>query len=1070
MRGLVFTVLCAIVSAESLASDIAALTEIYVSGGGPQWKSPQARSTWLNPSKDACQWFGVTCAALGEEHGVRVVSLALSGFGLTMLSAAVGSLTQLRMLDVSENGLDALPEEIGGLAQLTTLWCPSNRLTGLPGSVQRLTRLTRLSLKMNLLREVPAAVTSLVGLENLYLNNNEINSLPEALCDLRNLTQLLVNNNNLQDLPDNIGLLSSLSELYLHSNRLRSLPMSLSKLTALRQLYLYINEVEAVPELGGLVDLEELLLHSNRIVEAPEVSRMTRLWRFSLANNPLSFVPSLAGLVSLRELYLSTASLTSVPALPPSLVRLDLNNNSLTRVEGICGANMTTLNLQGNVGLVSVNNNTDDCLPALVTVNLSSCNLTSLAFLARSSRLTSVDVGANPVLGNAVFTLTRNGAWPRLQSLGVASSGVTLPVAGVLGSVFGCKGLLTLDVSGNPEVGGDLTLQELYTYGGYDGRTNAPYSLLILRLDGIGIGLLQNNVELLFPLLRILSLRDAHSFAPEVHLENQQWLELEEFDVRGAGPGLQIRTPVRLPGSLGFVDIATNSTCPSTLLGGVTARYKITLDPRSFNWSHCQCLSGHYGQPWDGGCRECPDAPEGETGVAVDCFSSPGVLKVTGGWFVLEAEAHGGAVVVVPCPSDSPKSPCSANALVPGGARPRVTCARGYEGRLCSRCAEGFFRSGRSCYPCGAAGLSWLNPLLSVVILTALGVRTVAGGFSSRSGLIRTLTIHAQLVALLPGTSLRLTEWSGFLIKASGSGSGGLRLEGLECAFGARHWDGFFAPFAQAALLPMLVAVGSVAIGALSGLLKAGKAMGLRERVGTASMHMWLVLLFGSMQKLLSPLNCTRYGEPKGESSGYLTVALWVSCSGGRYKSLLTASLLLGLGYTFGTIGLVVYRLRPSTKGTSSISSFLRSPYTADSYYWEAVQLLRRVALAMTNSLTKLYSPVQPVIVSSVLILSLLAHTWRKPYLRALDNVVESISLTLLLSSYMAGLIASNPRFPPAATTLISWLFFSVNAVFLLALTATVLLRSVRSSKTTTTTTTTTSKSDKELSVRLLQE
>jgi hypothetical protein len=99
----------------------------------------------------------------------------------------------------------------------------------------------------------------------------------------------------------------------------------------------------------------------------------------------------------------------------------------------------------------------------------------------------------------------------------------------------------------------------------------------------------------------------------------------------------------------------------------------------------------------------------------------------------------------------------------------------------------------------------------------------------------------------------------------------------------------------------------------------------------------------------------------------------------------------------------------------------------------------------MTSSLTKLYSPLQPVIVSSILILSLLAHTWRKPYARPIDNVVESISLTLLLSSYMAGLIASNPRFPPSATTVISWLFFAVNALFLFTLTTIVLFRSARS-------------------------
>jgi hypothetical protein len=177
----------------------------------------------------------------------------------------------------------------------------------------------------------------------------------------------------------------------------------------------------------------------------------------------------------------------------------------------------------------------------------------------------------------------------------------------------------------------------------------------------------------------------------------------------------------------------------------------------------------------------------------------------------------------------------------------------------------------------------------------------------------------------------------------------------------------------------------------------------------------------------------------------YLTEALWIKCSGPSFQGLLATSILLGLGYTFGTVGLIAYRLRPSTKGTSSVSTYLRSPYTTDCYYWEAVQLVRKVALAMASSLTKLYSPVQPVIVSSILILSLVAHTWRKPYLRPIDNIVESASLTLLLSSYMAGLIASNPQFPASANLIISWLFFVLNALFLATLTAAVLFRQAKS-------------------------
>jgi hypothetical protein len=330
---------------------------------------------------------------------------------------------------------------------------------------------------------------------------------------------------------------------------------------------------------------------------------------------------------------------------------------------------------------------------------------------------------------------------------------------------------------------------------------------------------------------------------------------------------------------------------------------------------------------------------------------------------------------------------------------------------------------------------------MSLVLLTALGVKSVTGGYKARSGLIRTLTMHAQLVALLPDMSLRLSDWSGFFVKSSASGSGGLRLNGLECA--GMGWDGFYGSFVLAALLPVIVLLGSVWIGLVSGYVGGGKVIQRLDRFKTAVLYLWLVLLFGSIQQLLTPLNCTNYGSTRG--SRFMSSALWIACSGPSYMGLLVTSILLGLGYTFGTIALVAYRLRPSTGGTSSVSLYLRSPYRPDCYYWEAVQLVRRVALAMASSLIKLYSPVQPVIVSSVLIISLLAHTWRKPYARPIDNIVESVSLTMLLSSYMAGLIASNPQFSSSSTTqMISWLFFALNALFLALLTATVLFRSAR--------------------------
>jgi hypothetical protein len=963
------------------SSDEAALRALYDEGGGLWWGEEEARRTWLNPLVPACEWAGVTCGFPEDGSPARVVKLVMTGFGLTAISERVAALSELVDLQLDKNSLRTLPDAIGTLAKLRVLWVGFNKLqTG-----------------------VTPALGSLTALQELDLSNNELEAVPESLGALHNLVLLFLDFNRLRAVPDFFGTLSKLQSVYLDSNQLTAAPPSLLALPALEILTLKYNPMRACPSLGALG--------------------------------------------SLKELYLSGMGLAEIPEVPPSLTRLDVHGNDLKGVVRLCLPDLKILNINDNPLMGAVNTT---CLASLESVNAAHCNLTSVEFLGGSPGLAELDVSHNPFLGMAPFRLAKAGAWPRLLSFRAASTGLAASVADVLASVHKIRTLYALDASGNSGVDGEITIDTFRAAGIYPPEgLSATFPLIILRLDGTSLSFFGTNHEFDFPSLRVLSLRNTSQLMLGSPVTKQQWLNLEEFDIRGANPELDIGGNVTaLPGAPINVDLASKSSCPGAVVGGTVSKYAIMADPGTYNWSLCECLDNHYGEP-SKGCIECPEPPRGETGVGVDCHSVPGAVNLTGGWF--RFSERDGAVEVVACPSDSPRSPCKWVTLRLSirtheewrgvAAKFDRECVDGYEGRLCSKCKAGFFRSGRSCYRCGARGLSWLNPLWSLILLSALGVKSVAGGHRSRSGMIRTLILHAQLVALLPDMSLRLSGWPGFFAKSSGSGAGGLRLNGLECE-DRIGWDGFYGPFVQSALLPVFVAIGSAWIGLISGYVSRGKAMPLLARLRMASLYLWLVLLFGSMQHLMAPLNCTDYGSSEGRR--YLVSALWIACSGPSYRGLLAASVVLGLGYTLGTIAFVVYKLRPGSTGASPASLFLRSPYTPECYFWEAVQLVRRVALAMASSLTKLNSPLQPVIVSSVLIMSLFAHTWRKPYVRPIDNVVESISLTLLLSSYMAGLIASNPHFPPSATTSISWLFFAFNAVFLVALTLTVLFRAAQ--------------------------
>ncbi len=1004
----------------------------------------------------------------------RLTTLACSDNLLAALPESIGQLESLEGLDLSSNRLESLPESLGDLANLGSLKLGGNRLRSLPGSIGRLKELSALNLGNNMLQTLPdavwdlasitsvdlswnrieaiSAISRLKALRDLYLQGNLIRSLPEGPGELpQQLETLILSRNRLQTLPESLGALVHLNTLDVSHNELQSLPTSLGSLSGLISLDASNNQLASLPEAVGALppNLRTLGLSNNRLQAVPaSLGGLRELLGLSLDGNLLQSVPDTLGqLPKVDTLNLQGNRLQTLPALNlTSLITLLGGNNSLAGAIQLCAPSLASLELNDNPLLARIVVPSKSCISSLTTLRAAGGNLTSLAFLGATPGLVNLDVSHNPFLGNDLFKVAKLHQWPALQSLKMEAVGAEIDVMDALSSAAAsCPRLISLDLSFNPGITGQLVQQ---------GERGIPYmsALYILRLSGTSVSLWGSDATSFFPSLRVLAIADAPLYEPLVAVDQQPWSYLEQIDVTG-DTNVRIAEPVAFPGTpyTGEIKFKTNSVCPTQLIGGLS-RYAILCNPSSYLFSLCQCIEGYFGEPWNGGCLECPAAPSGETALAVDCSSEPGSLKVTGGWILFGAAE--GRVEVVPCPSDTPRSPCVRGSLglslrnlsewdsrVVGARLSMTTCAEGYEGRLCSRCQDGYFRSGRSCFRCGGKGLSWLSPVLSVVVLTALGVKSVTGGHRSRSGLIRTLVMHAQLVALLPDLSLRLSDWSGFFVKSASSGAGDLRLNGLECE--GKGWDGFYGPFAQAALLPALALVGSAWIALVSGYLGDGRAMGRLERLKAAGSYLWLVFLFGSMQRLLAPLNCTSYGSTHGNS--YLASALWIPCSGGSFRWLRAASVVLGFGYMLGTIALVAYSLRPSASGQSVTTVYLRSPYRPESYYWEAVQLVRRVALAMTSSLTPLNSPAQPVVVSSVLILSLLAHTWKKPYQHAQDNVAESVSLTLLLSSYMAGLIASNPRFPSSATSHIGWLFLASNALFLAALTVAVLFRTARS-------------------------
>ena len=172
--------------------------------------------------------------------------LWLYGHGLRTLPEAVGSLTQLRAIDVRANPLQALPERLGELQALEMLEVYQAEFGQLPPSFTRLSALSYCVMRARL-TELPADFGAMRALTYLDLSDNRLTSLPESMRQLTALKTLKLGSNRFRELPAWLGELTELEHLDLRGNPLTSLPDSLGHCPKLR----FLDAGQAkVPELA----------------------------------------------------------------------------------------------------------------------------------------------------------------------------------------------------------------------------------------------------------------------------------------------------------------------------------------------------------------------------------------------------------------------------------------------------------------------------------------------------------------------------------------------------------------------------------------------------------------------------------------------------------------------------------------------------------------------------------------------------------------------------------------------------------------------------------------------------
>lgn len=932
--------------------------------------------------------FAFACAAV-------IGSLDLSLNALSDLPADMCQFVQLKRLDVSSNsGIRSLPACLP--PNLTFFAADGNAIEGLPAGIGALPLLT-LDLSQNRLAALPRELANLTALESVNLASNLLLEIPEGFgAGFASLEKVDVSFNMLTRLPDSITNATGIKELVIAGNRLTSLPERIGSLLELKRLDLEGNSVRALPEsFAELVLLERLAAPGNAMAYVPDLSPMYNLVTVNLASNNLTRFDCPPRLISLD------LSANALVELGPScghsfLAKVDLSRNNLTTASGWIERMFFSESSSGGGGNFQ-----------FVSVDLSG-NPRLFASDDAAAALKAVAVGCSGSVG--------------LVTLSLADTGIDAAASAVFPSGTRFLALESADLSGNPLL-----------RGGVGDMLEIAPRLVTLNLDGTGVTSVSPPS---FPRLRFLSVRGCVRLVESRF--DPRWQSLIQIDARGAfeelGPGVSSNITWTADGSPPEPDLRSplvldkqaNSLCPQAIFAGSERdRFTVLVLPQRFRYIGCECLNNYFGTP-SVMCLPCP-----ARAVCAD-----GTLRASGVWPVLRA---GGEIALVPCLAGSAASgsPCLGTAIArppTSSAEFETECARGHEGRLCAKCSAGYFSSSsRVCRPCAAHEVwAWAFPVLSLALVTVLGVKQVLARDAGKSGLTRTLVFHSQLLSALPDLSLHLPSSLSLGLSTASAGNGGLRFNGLECSALLR-WDPVRSPFyVLGVAMPALVLVGAAYLIAVSRLVR---LLGFKSSAGTlaadattAACHLWVVLLFGSLRALLAPANCTAYGS-SDHAKLFIVAAPWEPCPGPLMRA---GALVTAAGYSLVSLALIGWVL---ARRPARLAAVFTAAFRPEASWWEVAQFSKAIAVAFVNRLAPFQSPLQPVLVSLVLALTLAAHCWVQPFKSPADNAFEMASLLVLAVTYATSLVFGNDEFRSSSGLAMAVLIVNVALLSALALT-----------------------------------
>ncbi|KAF4470048.1 adenylate cyclase [Fusarium albosuccineum] len=330
----------------------------------------------------------------------EIISLNLSrNLSLDVPRDFIQSCKHLRDIKFNNNEARKLPPSLSRANKLTFLDVANNRLEQLEhAELNSLTGMLKMNLANNRLKHLPSYFGAYLSLRSLNISSNFLDKFPTFLCDLPSLVDLDLSFNGIATIPHEIGGLKNLEKLLITNNRLtHAVPASFGQLISLRELDIKYNGITSIDIISELPKLEILSADHNCI--SAFVGQFESIRQLKLNSNPLNKFEIVAPVPTLKTLNLSNAQLASIDSSFANMINLEhliLDKNyfvslpqeigTLSRLEHFSIANNSVGELPAQIG----------CLTELRVLNVRGNNISKLPMeLWWANRLETFNASSN---------------------------------------------------------------------------------------------------------------------------------------------------------------------------------------------------------------------------------------------------------------------------------------------------------------------------------------------------------------------------------------------------------------------------------------------------------------------------------------------------------------------------------------------------------------------------------------------------------------------------------------------------------------------------------------------------